>query len=60
MNTKSSPTHIYTFYNPQIHICIKATDLADAIDRLRLQFGYEWVQRHIDYMEVNWYKPNKK
>lgn len=65
MNTKSNrPTHIYTFYNPPIHICVKACDLADAIDTLRLQFGYEWVQRHIDdyidYMEVSWYKPNKK
>lgn len=61
METKSSrPTHIYTFYNPQIHICVKAPDFAAAIDTLRLQFGFEWVRIHIDHMEVSWYKPNKK
>lgn len=61
MNTKSNrPVHIYSFYNPRIYISVKAHDLADAIDELRLLFGYDWVQSHIDYLDVNLYKPNKK
>lgn len=54
------PTHIYMFYNSRMHLCIKATDLADAIEWLKVIFGESWVRHNLDELEVNWYKPNKK
>lgn len=54
------PTHIYSFYNSRIYICVKAEDLASAIDELRLTFGESWVRYNLDVFEINWYKPNHK
>ena len=61
MNTRLTelPLHIYTFSNSRMHICVKATDLADAIEWLKIIFGAHWVKSNIDDLDVSWYKPNK-
>lgn len=59
MNIEST-THIYSFYNSRMHLCIKATDLASAIEWLKVIFGDSWVKSNLDDLEVSWYKPNRK
>lgn len=54
------PTHIYTFYNSRVQVCVKATNLADAIEWLKVIFGESWVKYNLDSFEINWYKPNKE
>lgn len=59
-NTEKRAIHIYTFYNSRIHLCVKATDLADAIEWLKIIFGESWVKYNLDSLEISWYKPNHK
>lgn len=52
--------HFYDFHNSRVIICVKATDLADAIDELRDIYGEDWVSSNVDSLDINWYKPNHK
>lgn len=54
------PTHIYSFYNSRMHLSIKATDLADAIEWLKVIFGDSWVKYNLDDLEISLYEPNRK
>lgn len=58
MHTRS--THIYNFSNSRVHIIVKATDLADAIECLKVIFGESWVKYNIDQLDVHWYKSHHK
>lgn len=52
--------HIYSFHNSRMYLCVKAKTLVEAIEWLKILFGEDWVKSHLDDLDINWYKPNRK
>lgn len=45
--------HIYSFSNARFHISVKAKDIIDAIEWLKICFGEKWVISNINQFDIN-------
>ena len=45
--------HIYSFYNSRINVSVKAKDIIDAIEWLKIVFGEKWVKDNIINFDIH-------